>query len=177
MVRARSATWGDRASSSSEPESMEIGSDVARTVRRVPSGSVTSALWPRLGRSSTRRTVRATSFPISIDSGSLDELARSPQVAERARTIRAELSDPRQVLLGVDRLDYTKGIAHRLKAYGELLAERRIDPADTVLIQVATPSRERVEQYRLLRDEIELAVGRINGDFSSFGRAATYSLA
>ena len=120
----------------------------------------------------TQRTVRATSFPISIDSRSLDELARSDDVAYRARKIRSELGDPRQVLLGIDRLDYTKGIAHRLKAYGELLAEKRIDPADTVLIQVATPSRERVEQYRLLRDEIELAVGRINGDFSSFGRAA-----
>jgi alpha,alpha-trehalose-phosphate synthase [UDP-forming] len=120
----------------------------------------------------TRRTVRATAFPISIDSGSLDELARTDAVAERARTIRADLGNPRQVLLGIDRLDYTKGIAHRLKAYGELLDEGRVDPADTVLVQVATPSRERVEQYRLLRDEIELSVGRINGDHSSLGRAA-----
>ena len=122
--------------------------------------------------SGARRTVRAAAFPISIDSGSLDALARTEEVAERARTIRADLGDPRRVLLGIDRLDYTKGIAHRLKAYGELLAEGRVDPADTVLVQVATPSRERVEQYRLLRDDIELAVGRINGDYSTLGRAA-----
>ncbi len=120
----------------------------------------------------SQRTVRATAFPISIDSGSLDALARTDPVAERAQAIRADLGNPSQVLLGVDRLDYTKGITHRLKAYGELLDEGRVDPADTVMVQVATPSRERVEQYRLLRDEIELTVGRINGDHSSLGRAA-----
>ena len=77
---------------------------------------------------------------------------------------------PENVLLGVDRLDYTKGIMHRLKAFGELLDDGRLDPADTVLVMVATPSRERVEQYRRLKDEIELAVGRINGKHGSLGR-------
>ena len=124
----------------------------------------------------SRRTVRATAFPISIDSGSLDALARTDAVAQRATAIRGDLGNPRQVLLGVDRLDYTKGIAHRLKAYGELLSEGRVDPADTVMVMVATPSRERVEQYRLLRDEIELTVGRINGDHASLGRAAVQYL-
>ena len=123
-----------------------------------------------------RRTVRAQAFPISIDSRSLDELARSPQVQSRVAEVRFELGAPRRLLLGVDRLDYTKGIMHRLKAYAELLEDGVVDPQDTVLVQVATPSRERVESYRLLRDEIELLVGRINGTFGDLGRPAVHYL-
>jgi len=117
------------------------------------------------------REVRAGSFPISIDSHAFDELARTPAVAARAREIRRELGDPEVVLLGVDRLDYTKGIRHRLKAYGELLTEGRLSPAETTLVQVASPSRENVGAYMQLRDEVELLVGRINGDFGQVGHA------
>jgi trehalose-6-phosphate synthase len=70
-------------------------------------------------------------------------------------------------MLGVDRLDYTKGIGHRLKALGELLAEGRLSAEDVTLLQVANPSRERVQAYMALRDEIELTVGRINGDYAT----------
>ena len=122
------------------------------------------------------RTVRAHGFPISIDSRGLDELARREDVVRRAREIREELGDPEHVLLGVDRLDYTKGIGHRLQAFGELLAEGRVDAERTVLVQVATPSRERVEHYKTLRDEIELTVGRINGDYSTLGHPAVHYL-
>ena len=73
----------------------------------------------------------------------------------RAEEIREQLGDPEHVLLGVDRLDYTKGIDSRLQAFGELLAEGRLSVEDTVLVQVATPSRERVEQYRRLRDDVD----------------------
>ncbi len=75
-------------------------------------------------------------------------------------------------MLGVDRLDYTKGIGHRLKAFGELLEEGRLKVEDVTLVQVASPSRERVETYRHLRDEIEQTVGRINGDFGTIGHQA-----
>jgi trehalose 6-phosphate synthase len=75
-------------------------------------------------------------------------------------------------MLGVDRLDYTKGIGHRLKAFGELLEDGRLRSEDAVLVQVASPSRERVETYRALRDEIELSVGRINGDHGAIGHPA-----
>jgi trehalose 6-phosphate synthase len=122
------------------------------------------------------RTVHAQTFPISIDAAALDELARSEPVQRRVAEVRFELGAPRRVLLGVDRLDYTKGITHRLKAYEELLEDGAIDPHDTVLVQVATPSRERVESYRRLRDEIELTVGRINGDHGSIGHAAVHYL-
>ena len=76
----------------------------------------------------------------------------------------------------MDRLDYTKGIAHRLKAYGELLKEGRLTTPDDTLVLVASPSRERVEQYRRLRDEVEVTVGRINGEFGKVGNAPVHYL-
>ncbi len=118
------------------------------------------------------RIVQAAAFPISIDAEGLEELARSESVATRAKEIREQLGNPRHVMLGVDRLDYTKGIYSRLRAYGELLAEGTLSVEDTVFVQVATPSRERVEQYRRLRDDIDRLVGRINGDLSRIGRPA-----
>jgi trehalose-6-phosphate synthase len=93
-------------------------------------------------------------------------------VQARAQQIREDLGNPATIMLGVDRLDYTKGIGHRLKAYGELLAEGRLKVEDVTLVQVASPSRERVETYRQLRDEIELTVGRINGDYGTISHQA-----
>ncbi|CAN5436893.1 N/A [soil metagenome] len=119
----------------------------------------------------TRRVV-ARAFPISIDAASFEELAREPRIQERAREIREGLGNPRTIMLGVDRLDYTKGIGHRLKAFGELLAEGRLNVEDVTLVQVASPSRERVAAYMQLRDEIELTVGRINGDFGTMSHQA-----
>ena len=118
------------------------------------------------------RPVKATAFPISIDTAGFEELARSEGVAERAAEIREALGNPRKIFLGVDRLDYTKGIHSRLRAFGELVRDGKLDVEDAVFVQVATPSRERVEQYRILRDEIELLVGRINGDHGRIGRPA-----
>lgn len=116
------------------------------------------------------RDVRLGAFPVSIDFVALDKLSRTPEVIARAADIRHELGDPRHLLLGVDRLDYTKGINVRLRAFEELLAEERISADDTVFLQIATPSRERVEHYVRLRAEIEQTVGRINGEHSWIGR-------
>ena len=115
------------------------------------------------------RTVRVGAFPISIASAELDELSRRRSVRERAAQIREELGNPKHILLGVDRLDYTKGIDIRLAALQELLHVGRLDPADTVMVQLATPSRERVESYIQMRGDIERQVGRINGEFSRVG--------
>jgi trehalose 6-phosphate synthase len=122
------------------------------------------------------RSVKVGAFPISIDSAQLDEMARSDKVRARAAEIRAELGDPKRVVLGVDRLDYTKGINVRLRAFYELLGDGRIDAEDTVLIQLATPSRERVEHYQQMRDDIELSVGRINGEFARVGHPPVHYL-
>ncbi|GAA1145114.1 trehalose-6-phosphate synthase [Kribbella jejuensis] len=118
------------------------------------------------------RIVRAKAFPISIDVNELESLARQPETTARAAEMREEVGNPEHILLGVDRLDYTKGIRQRLRAFGELLDEKRVSVDDAVFIQVATPSRERVEQYRVLRDEIELLVGRINGEHGRIGTPA-----
>ncbi|MFJ4039132.1 alpha,alpha-trehalose-phosphate synthase (UDP-forming) [Microbacterium sp. NPDC090007] len=112
----------------------------------------------------TTRVALAKAFPISIDADSYIELANRPEIQQRAREIREGLGNPSKILLGVDRLDYTKGIRHRLKAWGELLEDGRATVEDATLVQVASPSRERVEAYMQLRDEIEMTVGRINGD-------------
>jgi trehalose 6-phosphate synthase len=118
------------------------------------------------------RTVRAAAFPISIDTAGFEELARSEGVQERAKEIREALGSPRRIFLGIDRLDYTKGIHARLRAYAELIQDGHFDVEDAVFVQVATPSRERVGQYRILRDEIDRLVGRINGDLGRIGRPA-----
>src|SRR5262249_13125359 len=106
----------------------------------------------------------------------IEELAISPLVRERAHRIRAELGDPKTIILGVDRLDYTKGIEGRIKAFRELLADGRLSVPETVMVQVATPSRERVEQYQTLRDNVEREVGRINGDYGRVGVPAVHYL-
>jgi len=118
------------------------------------------------------RTAVARAFPISIDTAPYLELAARPEVRARAAEIRASLGNPKKILLGVDRLDYTKGIRHRIKAYGELLEDGQLSVDDVTFVQVASPSRERVDAYVHLRDEIELAVGRINGDHDTMGHTA-----
>ncbi len=122
------------------------------------------------------REVRCSAFPISVDAAELDRVARRPEVIERARQIRAELGDPDVVLLGVDRLDYTKGIRHRIKAVGELFDEGRLRTQNATFVQVATPSRERVGSYRVLRDEVEGEVSRINGKHARLGQPAIHYL-
>jgi trehalose 6-phosphate synthase len=115
------------------------------------------------------RTVRAEAYPISIDSDGFEALAHSPEIGERAAEIRQNLGNPDVVLLGIDRLDYTKGLSQRLRAFGELVTEGKFDDAEAVFVQVATPSRERVAQYIRLRDNISMLVGRINGDVGRIG--------
>ncbi|MDY6871561.1 MAG: trehalose-6-phosphate synthase [Actinomycetota bacterium] len=122
------------------------------------------------------RTVKVGAFPISIDSAALDSKARNRSVRLRAREIRNELGNPRKILLGVDRLDYTKGINVRLEAFAELLEEGRVDKNDTVLVQLATPSRERVESYIAMRENIERQVGHINGEFGDVGHPIVHYL-
>ncbi len=118
------------------------------------------------------RIVRAGSFPISIDMAELEEIARRPETEARAQEIRDEIGNPDKVFLGIDRLDYTKGIGERIKAFFELLNEGELSPEEATFLQVATPSRERVEEYKALRNDVELLVGRVNGAHGRIGRPA-----
>ena len=122
------------------------------------------------------RTVRVGAFPISIDSAQLDEMSRRHDIRARAQQIREELGNPDRIMLGVDRLDYTKGIDVRLNALLELLEEDRVDPAKTVMVQLATPSRERVDSYVQMRGDIERQVGRINGEYGQVGHPVVHYL-
>jgi trehalose 6-phosphate synthase len=127
--------------------------------------------WPN-SSSDEARSVVARHFPISIDAKAYVALVEKPEIRARAAQIRSDLGNPATIMLGVDRLDYTKGIQHRFAAYAELLEEGKLDLDDTVLVQIASPSRERVETYRSLRDEIELTVGRVNGEYGSIAHSA-----
>lgn len=122
------------------------------------------------------RTVVARAFPISIDVGEIDRLAADPDVRLESDRLRADLGDNRRLLLGVDRLDYTKGIEQRVEAFGELLAEGAVSNDEVVLVQVATPSRMRVAQYQQLRERVEREVGRINGEYGAVGRVPVHYL-
>ena len=132
--------------------------------------------WDLAGAGPGTREVRAAAFPISIDAAAYEQLAARPAVRERAKQIRQALGDPEIVLLGVDRLDYTKGILHRLRAYSEILDDGLLSVPEAVLVLVASPSRERVEHYRLLRDEVEVTVGRINGKHAELGHPPVHYL-
>ena len=135
----------------------------------------TVAFTPAGGEPASR-TVRVSAIPISVDFRGLTALASTSKVLARAADIRASLGDPEILMLGVDRLDYTKGIRHRLKAYGELLQDKSLAPPSVTLMQVAMPSRERVDAYRVLRDEVERTVGQINGEFEVLGSTPIHYL-
>lgn len=122
------------------------------------------------------REVRVDAFPISIDVQRYAEIAKRPEVIQRALDMKRTFGPTRRILLGVDRLDYTKGIDVRLSAF-ELLLERQNKNADDfAFIQVAVPSRESVRSYASMRTGIEQRVGRINGNHGQPGRVPVHYL-
>ncbi len=115
------------------------------------------------------RKIRAEAHPISVDARELAELSASQPVARYLAQLRRQFAG-RTVLLGVDRLDYTKGILERLRAIELLLDQRPELRGRLAFIQVAVPSRGEVREYRELREEVEQTVGRINGRFTEPGK-------
>ena len=114
------------------------------------------------------RVVRTTSAPISIDAAAIRSAVTSPSAGAELAELRAQFAG-RTVLLGVDRLDYTKGIVERLLAFEALLERRKDLRGRVVLVQIAVPSRDDVQEYRDLRDTVERLIGRINGRFTPTG--------
>jgi trehalose 6-phosphate synthase/phosphatase len=109
-----------------------------------------------------QRDVRLGVFPMGIDAVAFGRLARDPGVIDDAAAVRREAGE-RQILLGVDRLDYTKGIPRRLEAVHRLL-QNRPDLRDRIrYIQIAVPSRGEVDSYERFKRHLEETVGRING--------------
>ncbi len=118
------------------------------------------------------RRVEVRDFPIGVDAPKLQRMAADPVIRARAAQLRESLGSPAKVLLGVDRLDYTKGIARRLEAFGELLNDGRLKVPRHVLVQVAEPTRENVPGYAEFREQIDQIVGEVNGKHGRFGHPA-----
>jgi len=114
------------------------------------------------------RKIQVGSFPISIDFKELARLSASPEVSNLANQLRRAMHN-RTILLGIDRLDYSKGIPEKLRAFRNAL-ERYDDLHNKVaLIQIVVPSREDIAGYQSLLAEVEGLVGEINGEFSQPG--------
>jgi alpha,alpha-trehalose-phosphate synthase [UDP-forming] len=117
--------------------------------------------------SEARRTVVGT-FPIGVDFEEFAQQAASPEIEDLSSEIRRRLSGD-VLVLGVDRLDYTKGIPERLKSFRLLLRQFAELRGHITLVQVVVPSREEIPNYKHLRREVELLVSETNGEFTQPG--------
>jgi alpha,alpha-trehalose-phosphate synthase [UDP-forming] len=115
------------------------------------------------------RTVQVLTHPIGIDYAGWEGLAGDSATEERVRKVRQQIGAER-IVVGVDRLDYTKGILERLRGFEQLLEHHPEYRRSLCLVQVAVPSRTRVEDYRVLKRQVEETVGRIAGRFTTEGR-------
>lgn len=105
--------------------------------------------------------------PISIDVAGYTRIADNPQTAMRVSQLETDLGNPAFLFLGADRLDYTKGIDVRLRAFETLLSERPDLGEKAKFVQIGVPSRESIGDYVEIRHEIEEIAGRINSTHGS----------
>ena len=111
------------------------------------------------------RQIEVDALPMGIDYQKYYEVALSEETYARAKKFREDLGDQR-FILSVDRLDYSKGIPDRLKAFGQFLEEYPEYQGQVSIILVVVPSRDKVPSYRQLKEEVDEVVGRINGNYS-----------
>src|SRR5690606_18354994 len=114
-----------------------------------------------------RRQIVAGCFPIGIDVDAFVEMAGKPNDAVQIETMRRAILGRKQII-GVDRLDYSKGLPDRLRAFSRLLEMYPDMRKSVTLMQIATPTREDVEAYGDIREELEALSGSINGHFADF---------
>ena len=114
------------------------------------------------------REVRVGTFAVSIDVRHFQNLAKSPEAAEKAATLRSDEGN-RKIVLGIDRLDYTKGIPEKLRAFRWFLEANPDWRGRVTLVQIVVPSREEIPGYREHRRVIERLVGEINGQHTRSG--------
>jgi trehalose 6-phosphate synthase len=113
------------------------------------------------------RTLRAQDFPIGIDTDDFRRMATSAEAVRTSQRLAGSLLG-RKLIIGVDRLDYTKGIPERLRAYEALLQSYPRQRGQVTFVQISAPSREEVPEYLEIRRQVEATSGRINGRFSEF---------
>ena len=113
------------------------------------------------------RTIRASFFPIGIDAEEMAEMATSPEAMRHFSRMQRSMQG-RKLVIGVDRLDYTKGLPARLAAFDRLLESYPDNRGNVTLLQIAPSSRPDVRDYVDIREELEAASGKINGHFADF---------
>jgi len=121
------------------------------------------------------RVVKVDAFPMGIDYEKYSRAIEDPGVEKQAAKIRKKIGD-RQIILSIDRLDYSKGIIERLEAFDLFLSENPQYRGAVTLIMVAVPTRTGVEAYRELRSRLEQMVGRINGEYGTMGYVPVWYL-
>lgn len=115
-----------------------------------------------------QRVVQVGAFPIGIDYKSYEDTALTEEVGRRTEDLRQKMGSC-PLIIGVDRLDYTKGLPERLQAFRNLLQRYPEMREKAIFMQVVVPSREGVAEYQALKGNIERLVGEINGEFSMAG--------
>ncbi|TFZ06900.1 alpha,alpha-trehalose-phosphate synthase (UDP-forming) [Ramlibacter henchirensis] len=110
------------------------------------------------------RTIHAGAYPIGIDVQEFRGVTEAPEAAEMYERMKREYSR-RKLLVGVDRLDYSKGLPQRMRAFRELLRRYPETRQSATLIQIASPSREDVSAYTDILHELESLCGSINGNY------------
>ncbi|UII31593.1 bifunctional alpha,alpha-trehalose-phosphate synthase (UDP-forming)/trehalose-phosphatase [Fulvivirga ulvae] len=113
-----------------------------------------------------RRTIVVDSFPIGIDYDKYAASAASPATLSREVKFRTSLGD-QKLMLSIDRLDYSKGIPARLQIFDIFLSKHPEYQGKVSLLMIVVPSRDNVEKYKHLKEEVDLLVGRINGKYGS----------
>ena len=108
---------------------------------------------------------RVEAHPIGIDVDRFKDMAHDPSIEKEAQKFRERLGT-KYVVIGIDRLDYTKGIHSRMLAFEQFLEENPEYHGDVSFFQIATPSRTELESYQKIRREVDEVVGRINGRFA-----------
>ncbi len=108
-------------------------------------------------------------FPIGVDVDTAVEEAAKGRASTQGRRLLANLGE-RRLIIGVDRLDYSKGLAERFQAYEQFLAHFPRHAEDIVYMQIAQPSRSDVPEYQVIRDEVDYLAGKINGRYAAHDR-------
>lgn len=119
------------------------------------------------------RLVTVGAFPIGIQPERFTQTLEQDQVRSRIAALEHEF-EGKSVMVGVDRLDYVKGVPQKLRAYELFLTEHPEYVGRVVLIQIAIPTRGEVEEYQNLRSFVNELVGRINGKFGMFTPPRTF---
>jgi len=112
------------------------------------------------------RIINVDSFPMGIDYDKFAKQAKTKKTLNIVQKFREQVGN-QKMLLTIDRLDYSKGIPQRIQAFGQLLEQHKELHGKVSMIMVVVPSRDKVQSYKELKEEIDLLVGRINSEYST----------